>query len=279
MATRRRRTFTPYRPPAPPAGSYDPSLDSQEAAARRGLGDLVNQVGTQQARDVTDYAVAQSDLQNNFGDQVQGLQRGYMDRTQDLQRQRNRTQEDYTRGNFLLSRQFEQLGRGQLQQANAAGVIRGGALLQAAAKRAENRGIQQQGMDTNYQRGIVDIDTQYGRAGRDLQLGTEQANQDYNRRAGGLALDYSPPDANNPLGGRRFQDRATQLTQAQRELTFFGQDVGNQRVFQAAGSGWDPQQRPANEFVSAAGVPYQVRGGIRYDQRGRRLGRATGRGF
>jgi hypothetical protein len=69
------------------------------------------------------------------------------------------------------------------------------------------------------------------------------------------------------------------LVQAQREQAFFGQDVGNMKAFQAAGAGWDPPQRPANEFVSRAGVPYQVRGGIRYDQRGRRLGRATGRGF
>jgi hypothetical protein len=257
VATRRRRTFTPYRPPTPPAGSYDPSLDSQEAAARRGLSDLQGQLGTQQARDVTDYALAQQDMLTN-----------YQQQTGDLQLRRNQTQQDFTRGNELRGQRYQVLGRNQLQTANTAGVLRGGALLQAAARRSFNQGQEQQDANTQYGRQIGGIDTAYGRA-----------TQDYENRAGKLALDYSPPDANNPLGGRRFQDRTTQLTQAQRELAFFGQDIGNQRTFQAAASGWDPEQRPANEFVSAAGVPYQVRGGIRYDQRGRRLGRATGRGF
>jgi hypothetical protein len=96
------------------------------------------------------------------------------------------------------------------------------------------------------------------------QLGTQQARDvtDYalaqqdmltNYQLGQLALDYSPPDANNPLGGRRFQDRTTQLTQAQREQAFFGQDVNAMKAFQASGSGWDPPQRPANEFVSRRG--------------------------
>lgn len=258
MARRSSRKFTPYRPPAPPAGSYDPSLDAQLAAARRGLTDLQSQIGTQQARDVTDYAAAMGQQGASYGRAQAGLLQSYEDRKADLQLQRNRTQEDYTWSNSLRNRQFNILGRNQMQAANAAGVLRGGALLQAAARRAENQGIQQRAADTTYGRQIGDIDTAYGRAGRDYEQQQAAMAEDFSNRQGQLALDYAPPDANNPLGGRRYQDRTTQLTQAQREFAFFGQDTQAAKAFQASGSGWDPPQRPGNEFTNRAGQSYRV---------------------
>jgi hypothetical protein len=210
-------------------------LDSQEAAARRGLSDLQNQIGTQQARDVTDYALSQGQVQQQAGWNQQ-----------DLSQQRARGGEDYQRNVQMLTRRYGQLGQQQLQGANNAGVIRGGALLQSAAKRAENMALDRQPLDTNYQRFLADNSTQQARS----QAGVTD-------RLGRLALDYAPPDASNPLGGRRYQDRTTQLTQAQRELAFFGQDIGNQRAFQAAGSGWDPGQGPTNEYTKN-GQTYRV---------------------
>jgi hypothetical protein len=275
----RRRTFTPYRPPTPPAGSYDPSLDAQLAAARRGLADLQGQIGTQQARDVTDYAAQQERLGQQAGYNREDLSRQLSRGQADLGLARGRGTEDYNRNVAMLTRQYGILGRNQQQGANQAGVIRGGALLQAAAKRQENQALDRQPLDTNYQRFLADNTQQGQRMQEDYATQSSRGEGALTSQLGQLALDYSPPDANNPLGGRRFQDRTTQLTQAQREQAFFGQDVNAMKAFQASGSGWDPPQRPANEFVSASGTPYQVRGGIRYDQRGRRLGRATGRGF
>ena len=276
----RRRTFTPYRPPTPPAGSYDPALDAQLAAARRGLSDLQGQIGTQQARDVTDYAAQLEALGRqtdyNEADLAKQWTRGHAD----LAQARARGTEDYNRNVQMLTRRYDQLGRNQLQATNAAGVIRGGALLQSAAKRSENQALDRQPLDTNYNRFLADNQQQDSRLGEDYATQSQRNEASRTQQLGRLALDYAPPDpANNPLGGRRWQDRTTQLTQAMREQAFFGQDVANAKIFQASGSGWDPPQRPANEFVSAAGVPYQVRGGVRYDQYGRRLGRATGRGF
>jgi hypothetical protein len=271
----RRRTFTPYRPPTPPAGSYDPSLDAQLAAARRGLGDLQQQIGTQTSRDVTDYATEQEAINRQSGYNREDLGRQLSRGQADLGLARGRGTEDYNRNVEMLTRQYTQLGQG----ANQAGVIRGGALLQAAAKRSENQAIEKQPLDTNYQRFLAD-NTQAGtRLQEDYDTQSARGAEATTTQLGQLALNYAPPDENNPLGGRRFQDRNTDLVTAQREQAFFGQDVGNTKAFQAGASGWDPPQRPANEFVSRSGTPYQVRGGIRYDPRGRRLGRATGRGF
>jgi hypothetical protein len=155
-------------------------LDSQEAAARRGLSDLQNQIGTQQARDVTDYALSQGQVQQQAGWNQQ-----------DLSQQRARGGEDYQRNVQMLTRRYGQLGQQQLQGANNAGVIRGGALLQSAAKRAENMALDRQPLDTNYQRFLADNSTQQARS----QAGVTD-------RLGRLALDYAPPDASNPLGGR-----------------------------------------------------------------------------
>jgi hypothetical protein len=194
VAARRRRTFTPYRPPTPPAGSYDPSLDAQLAAARRGLSDLQGQIGTQQARDVTDYAAQQEALGQQAGYNREDLSAAPGSR--DFAGARSRT-EDYNRNVAMLTRQYGQLGRNQLQGANQAGVIRGGALLQSAAKRAENQAIDRQPLDTNYQRFLAD-NTQHSADAEDYA--TQAAGS--RTRLGRLALDYAPPDANNPLGGR-----------------------------------------------------------------------------
>lgn len=104
MAARRRRTFTPYRPPTPPAGSYDPSLDAQLAAARRGLSDLQGQIGTQQARDVTDYAAQQEALGRQAGEGREDLSRQYGRGQFDLTRAREIATDDYNRNVALLTR-------------------------------------------------------------------------------------------------------------------------------------------------------------------------------
>jgi hypothetical protein len=274
------RKFTPYRPPTPPAGSYDPALDAQLAAARRGLSDLQSQIGTQQARDVTDYASQVEQAGRQTDQNEADLSKQWLRGREDIYRDRGRAGEDYNRNVEMLTRQYGQLGRNQLQATNAAGVIRGGALLQSAAKRAENQAIDRQPLDTNYQRFMADSSQQESRLGADYATQSQRNEAARTQQLGRLALDYAPPDAAaNPLGGRRWQDRNTQLVTAQREQAFFGQDVGAAKAFQAAGSGWDPPQKPANEFTSASGTPYRVINGVRYDQYGRRLGAATGRGF
>jgi hypothetical protein len=121
------KPWKPYVPPKPPAGSYDPALDAQRAAAQRGLGDL----------------------------------------TQDVETAGTRANVDYGRSTELLKQAYGRLGVRQEEQAATSGVIDGGALLQAAAKRAANESTEQTGLDLGYQRGGIDRTTQLTRARRE----------------------------------------------------------------------------------------------------------------
>jgi hypothetical protein len=145
----------------------------------------------------------------------------------------------------VLQRGYQTLASQQRQQFQAHGLAYGGASLQAAAKRQANEAFEQQPLDVARARLGEDTGLQLGR----------------------LALDMAPPDASNPLGGRRFQDRTTQLTRAKREDASFGLDIGAEKVFQATQSGWVPPT-PPREFP-AGGNPVPRR---RFPQgtRGRR---------
>ena len=196
-------------PPPPPTGSYDPSLDAAEAAAHRGYGDLQQDVGLAGSRAGQDYGIGIADLDQA---KTRGLQ-------------------DYTTNTSLLQRSFQQLAASQQEQANAAGVLRGGAALQSAAKRAENQGIQQTALNTGWSRQQQDIKSQVDRLGLDFQRGVA--------------------------------DRTTALTRAGREDRRFGVDTSTQKSWQAAQAGYVPPGRgepggiARNEYKDAKGA-YRV---------------------
>lgn len=288
--------FNPYQQELPPAGYYDPSLDAQQGAASRGLFDLGQDSNTQNLRDTTDYGLGLDSIQRgqtrgneDLASQRAGVTRGY-DRNSsdintgygrnvaDLNTASARGQQDYDSNVQALTRRYGQLGDTQRQGQAKAGVMRGGAMLQAAAKRTANEAIDRQPMDTSFQRFQTDQSTQLGRLGEDKTLGLSRLGEDRDtaygqldtagRRLtedsdlsrGQLALQMAPPDANNPYGGRSFQDRTTQLTRAQREGTAFGLDTTAAKAYQAAGAGWTPPSQPGNEFVDpATGQHRQVR--------------------
>lgn len=209
--------FRPYSPPPVPTGSYDPTLDAQLGQSQRGLGDLRQDTETANTRDTVDYQAQQGDINR----QIDQLHTGY-----------------------------EQLGGRQQEQANAAGLLRGGAMLQAAQKRAANEARDKVPMTEALQR---------------------------------LALESAPPSADNPLGGRRFQDRTTALTRAEREGSQFGIDVNSQKLYQASQVGYvapgrgDPGGMPRNEHVSATGMhtrDVRIGGTVyTYDEHGNIIGR------
>lgn len=157
----------------------------------------------------------------------------------DLSQQRGT--QDIDRNVQTLQRSYMQLGRRQNEGARHQGVVSGGLLLASAAKRAENQAIDMQPLDTARTRLGQDSDLARGR----------------------LALDFAPPSADNPLGGRRFQDRTTGLTRAEREGVNFGLDVNAQKMFQATGAGYVPPGRgenggiPKNEFITGTGDHYR----------------------
>lgn len=246
LATRPKRSpwaFTPYAPPPIPSGSYDPALDAQLYAAQRGYGDTAEDVGTQQLRAGDDYGL-----------NVEDINRGFTRGTEDLGTARTRGGEDYGRNVAMLTRKYKNIGDVQAQQQAGGGVTSGGAMLQAAAKRKANEGLERTDIDTGYNRFLADNTLAGTRLGEDKDIGLGRA-----------ALGY----------GRTTADLGTSLLRAGRELGAFGLDTGAAKAFQAAQSGYEPPQRPSNEFTSPGGTAYRVMktkaGPVYVDQFGRKL--------
>jgi hypothetical protein len=283
MARRPFKPFRPYQPPPPPAGSYDPALDAQTGQVGRGLFDLGQDIGwdpahgvlgTQPLRAAEDYGIGRGELLRQQGYGQQDLTTARDRGLADIGTQRQQVTDDHTRNLEMLARSYRQLAGRQGQQANAMGVLQGGALLQAAAKRQANQAVDQQPIDTAYGRAIGGLDTAQARTNENFTTGQARLGENTDYGLGQLALQMAPPDANNLAGpqGRQFQDFATQYNRAQREGAAFGLDVQGQKAYQAAGAGWAPPARgepggvPSNEFTDAFGNARRVivKGGVRY---------------
>jgi hypothetical protein len=207
--------WTPFQPPTrPPAGYYDPAIDAQQGAATSGLQDLQADTGTAGTRTQDDFYIAQ---------QQQGQQRDWG--LADILQARRRGTEDYATANQNLDRRYKNQADSQLQAGNQAGLA-GGYQAQAARKRAENRGIDQ-----------TQLDQAQSRFQQDSATSEQRLNTGSDSVLAQLALGYQ----------RGSEDRTTQLSRAQRENTFFGQDLADQRFYQAAGAGYVPPERPAGE--------------------------------
>jgi hypothetical protein len=130
----------------------------------------------------------------------------------DVNRAYTRTGEDYASNTAMLRRQYDILAGRQQEQANVSGVISGGALLEAAAKRRANQAVEQAPLDTGYQRAGQEHDLAIQRLGVGFQRGVT--------------------------------DRGTALTRAGREDRAFGLDTAAERLYQASQAGWVPPRKP-----------------------------------
>jgi hypothetical protein len=177
------KTVAPLRPPA---GTYDPALDATRRAASRGL------------------LYAKQDTRLAGVRAAEDLQHG----REDVGRSYDRTQQDYGSNVAMLQRQYDILAGRQQEQANVNQVVGGGALLEAAAKRAANQAIDRAPLDTGFKRAGEDRDLSIGRLLEGFQRGDT--------------------------------DRRTSLDRAGREDRAFGLDTAAQRLYQATQSGWVP---------------------------------------
>ncbi len=313
----KRYTFRPYQPPPVPTGSYDPALDAQLRAGQRGLGDLTDDAQLGGTRGLVDFGLGQDDINRGWArnqqDIERGLSRGQASLTQsrdrgladlgqsrerglaDLGTSRARGGEDYGRAVAMLTRQYAQLGDRQQEQQNAAGVLRGGAALQAATKRSENEALDRQPLDTNFSRFNADNDQARGRLVADTDQARTRLGEDYTqseqelRENAFISAARGGEDKDLGLGrlgsafNRQSTDLNTQLLRGQREQQQFGLDVGAQKMFQASQMGYVPPQRgepggmPSNQFTAANGSQYRtIRRGneiLRVDAMGRILSR------
>lgn len=194
------------RPPAPPPGSYDPALDAQQRAGDRGLAQYLADLQTQGQRAQTGHDQSLADLLRSFT-------RG----KEDIGTSRTRANEDYGTATAANVRNYQRLGSAQTQNAVAAGVEGGGALLASQQARDVNQAIDQAPIDTAHTRTLADLLRSETRLGEDYGTGVDRENQGYR---------YGVED--RAIGGQRATD----------ENTFFGQDTAAQRLFQAAQNGF-----------------------------------------
>lgn len=218
----------------PPPGTYDPKLDWDLSATRRGLSDLIGDVapvdltqrqkllgkkskapaGTQALRDLFDFQTAAAQTKQQLGDistdYTTGVARentGYGQTMADLLYQRD-----------TLNRNYTQLANQQRQAFNAAGLAEGGAGAQAATKRAANLAFEakpitaaETAATTQHRASLDDMLREQQRATRDVKNQFTQTGQAY---------------------GRGVQDRATQLYRARRDASIFRQQSAVEKMRQ-----------------------------------------------
>ncbi len=282
-------TPAPYTAPTtPPPGSYDPSLDAALGSATRQYGYSTEDAATADARQRADYQLRKDRLGQQRGYSLADLLSGHTRFGEDQGTARSRFGEDQgtakTREgqNFGMSieglqRHYSQLGDRQAEGAQSAGVGGGGAFAQAMAKRNANQAIDRQPLDLNHARFGEDQGTSATRFGQDqttaasregADYGTnvDRTNTSYDQQLGDLALNDAPSSADNPAGGRSWQDRQTTLARGGVELSNFGLDTISSQWSQAGANGYVPPPAPAATPAPSASrraptrtVPYNRR--------------------
>lgn len=194
----------PWTPPPIPVGAYNPIRDIEEQAGKRGLSNTLEDLGTREQRGDVNFGLGESEIERERGEQTTARDKALAS----------------------LKQSYQRLGTRQEEQANGAGVLRGGALLQAAGKRAANEGKQVETTQQGYQ--------------------TEMQADD--RSLSKLAL------ARQQEG----EDNTTQGSRAEREQDQFGIDTQTLEAREAAENGYVSPTAPA--ITRAAARPPAVVG-------------------
>lgn len=224
-----RGSFTPWAPSMPPSGAYDPAIDASVASAQRGNRYLVG--GTAGVQGVGQYDTGDLDTSQRRSDEdlAVGLE--------DIGRSRGRSLAD-------LTRQYQRLGNSQ-GQAQRSRNLRGGGVLQAAARRKANQ------------------DWDQGRIFEDMGDPSKQG--DYGIQGRRMQLQHT----------RGSEDRVTQAGRATTELGAFESDARNSAWAQAKQSNpflTEPVKDPNEHTVGNQTYRlYRIRGGSRKGQLFKRL--------
>ena len=242
----------------PPPGTYDPGLDAQQRANWRQFEDLREDVGVGRERGATDLGLATTINAEDFRLGNEAVERGSGRSLTDLLTARRRGEQDYTSSVEGLQRGFRQLGTAQEGMQRKAGVQLGGAMAQAARKRAENEAIERKPIDTAYKRFQDDSTLAESRIGEDRTTALGDILRGYERQTGQLGLTY----------GRGMEDLTTQERRAGTEAGAFDQDILAAKVGQfqqltggarlptilpprAASTATLPQRNAASQFAAS----------------------------
>lgn len=171
---------------------YDPALEAQIRALKRGLRYTEEDYRLDRKRSKQDYRQQRREIKRNrarnredFATQLARGLASYANREYDIQLGQRRANEDFGTQLTNLARGEARLGNRQRQQMNAAGVLGGSTSAASAAVRAENLKYAQQPILTAQQRANEDAATALARLGtersqfqQDIQRGRSRMNQD-----------------------------------------------------------------------------------------------------
>jgi hypothetical protein len=224
LADTRAKAGNPLTLPDPPVGTYDPAIDYNAGAAKRGWQQTQNDAQTA-------FEQGQQDYDLNLGDLTTGRDRTLAD----LLTGKTRLNEDYGIQTKELGRQYGILGRQQTEGAAQRGVTSAGLLGKSAAVRSENQGREQSGLDLARNRGLADIGTNRTRVGEDFTRGKLGLDLGNARTFGG----FNGQAIVNPLTGQpEFGSLLTGVTRAGAENTAFQTAASQQRAAGAQAMGY-----------------------------------------
>lgn len=261
-ATRPGGVHLPYRFPGlglPPPGSFDPGLEAQIRASQRGLIDLIEQthreskrtgqdvrqgqrkLGREERRSVSDIgrergfatedaAYAQGQLHTSFARDIESLA---------IARQRG--EEDYQRTLVDMQHRYATTAAVQGERSLQQGTAEGGTTSATDAVRTANQAFDRGNVDTGHARSLFDLARSEDQARRDYGTQRGHIQTELERQLGqydtaGTRLGQDTLTARHQLSLaalRAAQDRATKLSHAKREQTFYQTDVTGQAYFQA----------------------------------------------
>jgi hypothetical protein len=191
-----------------PGAGFEPTRRLEAEEGQRGLEQLESQQAIARSRLQGDYGLAMTEYGRQEGEQQDALSKSLA----------------------LLQESYAKLGTKQTEGANKAGLLSGGALLQAAAARAANEGKEATKQREAESKGIEAI----------------------NRSRAKEILEQAPPDATNPLGGRAWQDLAEALRNAQSNQAFFTQGQQGLAWQEAGNAGYRIPTTPTAPAKAAA---------------------------
>lgn len=174
--TKRGQADAANRVTNPPAGSYDPNLDFQEETEKREYGYTGDDINKAQERAGIDLGLGtertridKGRTEEDYGVGKAAIERGAGRSLSDLLTSRTRNTEDYGTSLASLQRSYDRLANTQGEQTRKMGVDEGGAVAQAARKRAANQALDKAPIDQAYQRFMQDSTTSETRLGEDKQ--------------------------------------------------------------------------------------------------------------
>lgn len=223
--------WRPWTPPPIPSGLYNPIRGIELEAGKRGMENTLQDVKTGEAQGLANF---------NLG--LEGIQGGLAHTEAEDRAARDTDVAKNREALEALGRRYKNLASTQEQNANQAGVLQGGAMLQAAAKRAANEGIERNAQNAALRRAEEGIE-------RNLSNAREQASL-----------------AEHGEGLKRQEEQQgleTKGTRAEREQNQFGLDTRMLEGAEASQRGYMAPGAPFREYTGGPEGRYRVerRGG------------------